>query len=116
MRFTSGLADDEVRKVFRERSDRYRGVPGLIEKLYLHFPETGEFGAVYVWNSREDFLRFRNTELARSIPDAYRIEKARGMELAEVCLVVEPTDELEASAGRSGRSGGAGNSSALARK
>jgi heme-degrading monooxygenase HmoA len=90
VRFTSSLSDDAVQATFEERADRYRGVPGLVEKVYLRFRDTGEFGAVYVWASEEDMLRFRETDLARTIPDAYRVEGTPQSEVADVCLVVQP--------------------------
>jgi heme-degrading monooxygenase HmoA len=89
VRFRSKLSDDEVRAMFEERSHRYRDIPGLIEKLYLYFHESGEFGAVYLWNSEEDLMRFRESELARTIPTAYRVEGTPSFELADVCLLVQ---------------------------
>ena len=88
VRFTSKLTDDEVQSTFEDRADAYRQVPGLAEKLYLRFRETGEYGAVYVWESEEALAGFRTTELARSIPDAYRVDGATRVELADVRLVI----------------------------
>jgi heme-degrading monooxygenase HmoA len=90
VRFTSGLSDDEVQATFEERADQYRSVPGLIEKIYLRFRDSGEFGAVYVWDSEKALLEFRETELARTIPEVYRVEGERPhAELADVCLVIQ---------------------------
>jgi heme-degrading monooxygenase HmoA len=88
VRFRSDLSDDEVQATFEERADRYRRVPGLVEKLYLRFRDTGEFGAVYVWESEDDLMRFQGSELARTIPDSYRVRGVPASEIAEVCLVV----------------------------
>lgn len=90
VRFRSRLGDDEVQELFEERSDRYRSVPGLVEKLYLRFRDTGEVGAVYVWETEEDLERFRESELARTIAIAYQVEGVPSSEVAEVCLVVRP--------------------------
>ena len=89
VRFRSRLSDDDVQALFEERADRYRQVPGLVEKIYVRFRETGEYGAIYVWESEDAMLRFRETDLARTIPDAYRVETAPQVELADVCLVVQ---------------------------
>jgi hypothetical protein len=43
---------------------------------------------VYVWESEDDLVRFGDTELARSIPAAYRIEGASSREIADVQLVI----------------------------
>ena len=90
VRFKSRLSDDAVQATFEERADHYRNVPGLVEKIYLRFDETGEFGAIYVWDSEKALLDFRETELARTIPDAYQVEEAPLVELADVRLVIQP--------------------------
>jgi heme-degrading monooxygenase HmoA len=90
VRFKSRLADDAVQATFEERADQYRNVPGLVEKIYLRFREAGDFGAVYVWDSEKALMDFRETELARTIPDAYQVADAPLVELADVCLVIQP--------------------------
>jgi len=90
VRFKSRLSDDVVQATFEDRADHYRNVPGLVEKIYLRFRETGESGAVYVWDSEQALMDFRETELARTIPDAYQVEEAPLVELADVCLVIQP--------------------------
>ena len=92
VRFKSGLSDEEVQAKFEARADAYEHVPGLLEKLYLRYRETGEHGAVYVWESEDAFEVFRRSELGSSIPDAYRIvEGTRETKLADVTLVVQPS-------------------------
>ena len=88
VRFRSKLEDDAVEAKFEERAHRYRQVPGLVEKIYLHYRETGEFGAIYVWESDAALARFRESELARTIPRAYQVDSAPRSELADVSLVV----------------------------
>ena len=89
VRFKSKLSDDAVQATFEERADLYRNVPGLVEKIYLRFRESGEFGAVYVWESEKALMDFRETELARTIPDAYQVEGAPLIEVADVRLVMQ---------------------------
>ena len=90
VRFRSKLSDDEVQATFEDRAQHYRSVPGLVEKIYVRFRETGEFGAVYVWDSEQALMSFRDTELARTIPDAYQVAHPPRVELADVCLVIQP--------------------------
>jgi hypothetical protein len=90
VRFRSTLADADVRATFEERAERFRQLPGLIDKIYLRFRETGEFGAVYVWESDDALARFRESELARTIPTVYQVDGTPQSELADVCLVVTP--------------------------
>jgi hypothetical protein len=89
-RFRSRLSDEQVQAMFEERAPRYLEVPGLVEKLYLRFRETGEWGAAYVFDSEESLERFRESDLAASIPSAYEMDGAAQAELADVALLVEP--------------------------
>ncbi len=77
MRFGSGLPSEEVLARYAARAPRYRAVPGLIQKYYLSFPETGEHGAVYPWDSAAAMEAFRGGDLARSIPEAYQVGAGR---------------------------------------
>lgn len=90
VRFRSGLKDEDVMSAFESRSPRYREVEGLVQKYYLRFPQTGEFGAVYVWDSQSALDRFNASALARSIPEVYRVEGAPSGEVAEVMLALHP--------------------------
>lgn len=93
VRFTSGLSDEEVRATYEERAPRYRAVPGLLQKYYLRFPETGEHGAVYIWESEEALEAFGRSELAHTIPDVYRVQGSPSGEVAGVVMVLHPSLE-----------------------
>ena len=94
VRYRSGLSHEEVESRFRERSDRYRGVPGLLQKYYVRYSATDEYGGVYVWDSAESLQRWRETALAESLSQTYQVEEAPRSELAEVMLVLREA-ELE---------------------
>lgn len=85
VRFKSRLAADEVHRRYESRVAQYRQVPGLIQKYYLHYTETDEHGAVYVWESQNALAAFRASDLGRSIGDVYQVE-ARDVREAEVVL------------------------------
>jgi heme-degrading monooxygenase HmoA len=70
--FKSGLAEEEVVKKFNERAYKYRQVKGLEQKYYVHDESSGEFGGVYIFDSKENLEAFRNSDLAKSIGDAYK--------------------------------------------
>jgi heme-degrading monooxygenase HmoA len=90
VRFRSRLSEEDVLSTYQDRAARYRKVPGLRQKYYLRFPETGEYGAVYVWDSPEALRRFNDSDLARTIPDAYQVEGAPKAESAEVVFALHP--------------------------
>jgi heme-degrading monooxygenase HmoA len=87
VRFRSGLTDQQVQTLYEARADRYREVPGLMEKLYVRY-RTGEHGAVYVWRDEDALEAFRASDLGRSIGSAYEVEGEPVAELADVTLVV----------------------------
>jgi heme-degrading monooxygenase HmoA len=92
VRFASGLADDEVQGKFEARAEAYESVPGLIEKLYLHYGN-GDFGAVYVWEDEDALAAFRASGLGGSIAGAYKVEGGEVIyEVADVTLAVRPKD------------------------
>lgn len=74
VRFRSRLSSREVLQIYEARAPQYRALPGLLQKYYLRFPATGEHGAVYLWDTQEALTRFRQSDLAGSIPEAYQIQ------------------------------------------
>ena len=88
VRYGSGLTYDEVMARFQGRSDRYRVVPGLLQKYYVHYLETDEYGGVYIWESEEALKKWRETNLAGTLAETYRVTEGPTSELAEVMLVL----------------------------
>jgi len=86
--FKSGLPKEEVLKKFEERADKYRAVKGLIQKYYVHDESSGEFGGVYVFDSKENLEAFRDSDLRKSIGDAYKFLEPPTKRMFEVNLVL----------------------------
>jgi heme-degrading monooxygenase HmoA len=93
VRFKSALSDEEVLERYKSRGPRYRATKGLKQKYYLKYPETGEHGAVYIWESEEAMKEFRAGELARTIPETYQVQGTSDRTTAEVVLVLRPDSE-----------------------
>lgn len=89
-RFRSALPDDEVIRTFEKRSAQFRSVKGLRQKYYIRYPDTGEFGAVYVWDSQADMQAFRASPFAATMPEAYRLEGPAERQVTEVVMVLRP--------------------------
>jgi len=88
VRFSSEMTEDEVQKMYENRAPRYRALSGLKQKYYLKFPDTDEFGAVYLWESKEDLAKFRKSELCRTIPTAYKVQGTTDVQLAELVMTL----------------------------
>lgn len=84
VKFKSGLSDVDVQRVMKERATQFRALPGLVQKYYGHEKKTGEFTGIYFWDSEQSMREFQQTELARTIPVAYKVETPPRIEFFEV--------------------------------
>lgn len=94
VRFRSAMSDEDVVRTYGERAPRYRALEGLRQKYYLRF-DTGEHGAVYVWDSRDALDAFRASELARTIPTAYQVRGEPDIQVAEVVMKLRKKSSTE---------------------
>ena len=46
--------------------------------------EEGQYGGVYIWDSKESLQAYRSSELASSIPQAYQLIEAPNIEILDV--------------------------------
>lgn len=90
VRFKSGLSDEQVLTMYEARAPPYRALKGLTQKYYLRSPETGEHGAVYLWESEAALKEFRESELGRTISTAYQIQGASDVQVAEIVMTLRP--------------------------
>jgi len=88
IRYKSALSREQVQRRFEERSDRYRNVPGLVQKYYVKFSDTGEYGGIYLWDSQKSLEAWRAGKLSGSLAETYQVEGEPSRELAEVMLVL----------------------------
>jgi len=86
--FKSGLPNEEVLKKFEERADKYREVKGLVQKYYVHDESSGEFGGIYIFDSKENLEAFRDSELRKSIGDTYKFLEPPVRKVFSVNLVL----------------------------
>lgn len=92
VRFKSKLSYDETLKRAQDRIAQYRAIPGLLQKYYLHDPDTGEFGGLYVWDSQKSLDGFLQSDLRKTIAETYQIV---GEPRIEVLNVGEILREME---------------------
>ena len=77
VRIKSGLDVEEFDRRLLERRPRFREVPGLVQKVYGRDDATGDVCGIYFFENHEALAAFRETELARTIPDAYKAVDVR---------------------------------------
>jgi heme-degrading monooxygenase HmoA len=84
VKFKSPLSLEEVTKVVDSRIDEFRELKGLQQKYYLQEPSTQEYAGLYLWESKEDFLAYRDSELRTTIAKAYQTENEPRIEVFNV--------------------------------
>jgi heme-degrading monooxygenase HmoA len=88
IRFKTELTEEDVLKIAREREARFRAIKGLIQKYYLKSDEPGGFAGVYIWDSMESLQAYRESDLAASIPKAYKITEPANIELQHILFLL----------------------------
>ncbi len=77
VRINSELDPEEFERRLLERRPRFREVPGLLQKIYGRDEATGDICGIYFFESDEALAAYRETELARTIADAYEAVDVR---------------------------------------
>ena len=89
VRVKSDLKRSEFERRLLERRPRFREVPGLLQKVYGRDPETGDVCGIYFFDSVESLSKFKESDLAKSIPQAYEAVDVR-KEVYDVLYSLRP--------------------------
>ncbi len=84
VRLKSELPEDELLRIAEEREPQFKAIPGLLQKYYVKMGPPGHIGGIYVWDSEESLKAYRASDLAASIPEAYKVVEAPDVETLEV--------------------------------
>ena len=84
IRLKSSLSEEELLERARIREPRFKAIPGLLQKYYVKMGGPGQYGGIYVWDSEASLKAYRATDLAASIPEAYEVTEAPGIENLDV--------------------------------
>lgn len=90
VKFKSALSEAEIRQVMEDRAPQFRALPGLLQKYYMRETQTGEVGAVYIWDSEESVRAYRQSDLARTTASAYKALEQPRIELFETTFTLRP--------------------------
>ena len=83
IKLRSSLPEEELLSRAREREPRFSAIQGLIQKYYVKIDE-GQYGGIYIWDSKDSLQSYQESDLAASIPEAYEITEAPAIELSKV--------------------------------
>ncbi len=90
VKFKSALSEAEIRQVMEDRAPQFRALPRLLQKYYMREMQTGEVGAVYIWDSEESVRAYRQSDLARTTASAYKAVEQPRIELFETIFTLRP--------------------------
>ena len=88
VRFKSGLSLDEVMTIAEERAPEFEALAGLRQKYYLEDPESSEIAGLYLWESPDALVAYRESELRATIAEAYRAEGQPRVEVYRVMKIL----------------------------
>lgn len=78
------LSEEEMLKIAKEREPQFKAISGIIQKYYVKREGPGEYGGVYIWDSLESLERFKKSELAATIPTAYKVVETPVVEIIDI--------------------------------
>jgi len=84
VRVRTRLPLDEIMERAEKRMPEFRALGGLLQKYYVQDPETGEIGGLYLWESAEALAEYRESELRKTIAEAYEAEEEPRVEVLRV--------------------------------
>lgn len=84
VKFRSPLALEEIREVVNSRIDQFRALEQLTQKYYLQDTNTGEYAGLYLWQSPDGLADFQDSELRKTIAQAYEVEGEPRIEVFRV--------------------------------
>lgn len=61
------ISEEQYRAICDEFAPTFSEVPGLLAKVWLANGPSGTYGGVYLWESREAFEAFKNSELFQAV-------------------------------------------------
>ena len=66
---------EQIRAAFEEAAPKFRNVPGLVRKQFLHSKEDSrKVGGVYLWNDEQAARAFTNERVAPMIRKKFHVE------------------------------------------
>ena len=78
------LTEAEFFEAAKKREPRFKAIDGIVQKYYFKLDEPGAYGGVYIWDSRESLKAFKETELAKTIGEAYKVIEKPSVEIVDI--------------------------------
>jgi len=83
----AGITAAQLRAGFNEIAPKFRNVPGLIRKQFLHSKDCRTAGGIYLWNDERAARAFMNEHVAPMIREKFHVDPS--MEFYDSPVIVE---------------------------
>lgn len=90
IKFKSKLESDELIRRYQERLPEFQALPGLVQKYYVHDQKTGEWGGVYIWDSKQSMEAYLASDLRKSIAEVYEVAAPPRVDVCGVVDLLRP--------------------------
>jgi hypothetical protein len=67
----AGLTADQIRAAFEEAAPKFRNVPGLVRKQFLHSKDCRTAGGVYLWNDERAAHAFMHERVGPMVREKF---------------------------------------------
>ena len=84
VRIRTKLSEEELLKIAHEREPQFKAIPGIIQKYYVKLDGEGHYGGIYIWDSAESLAAFKESELAKTIAQAYQAIEPPSVEIVDI--------------------------------
>lgn len=84
IKLKSNLSEEQLFSKAKDREPLFKAIPGLLQKYYVKTGIPNQYGGIYIWDSKESLNNFKESQLAKSIPEAYEIIESPDIELMNI--------------------------------
>jgi len=84
VKIKTSLSEEEFFEAAHTRTPRFKEIDGIIQKYYLKLENEGEYGGIYIWDSMESLQEFKQSDLAKTIGEAYGVIGKPSVEVHDI--------------------------------
>jgi len=70
----AGVTPEQIRVAFHEAAPKFRNVPGLVRKQFMHSKDGRTAGGVYLWKEEAAAHTFMHERVAPMIRERFKVE------------------------------------------
>ena len=70
----AGITAEQMRAAFEDAAPKFRHVPGLVRKQFLHSKDRRTAGGVYLWNDERAARAFMTERVAPMIREKFQVD------------------------------------------